>query len=101
MDKQYLQKKLNLPSSIQVNISKGTSGVWIADIPEYDIFTEVDNPLDIEDMVNDLLFVFFDVPKEFRQTIRYRPGESKRKIDMETQMIFQKFISSEIDRLYR
>lgn len=101
MNKQYLPKKLNLPSSIQVNISRGTSGVWIADIPKYDIFTEVDDPLDIEDMVNDLLFVFFDVPENLRHTIRYVKVNPQEKISLASHLIFQKFISEDAERLYR
>lgn len=103
MDKQSLQQKLNLPSSIQVIISKGKSGVWVVDIPKYDIFTEVDEYWEIEDMINDLLCVFFDVPHKLRNTIRYRNIQENppKKADIESHIIFQKFISSEAERLYK
>lgn len=101
MNKQLLEKRLNLPSSIQVNISKGTSGVWIANLPEYDIFTEADNIWEIDNLINDLVFTYFDVPKELQASVRYVPSQPKDEISIGDHLILQKFISSEAERIFR
>lgn len=97
MDKQYL----NLPTSVNVQITKGKSGHYIAEIPEYDIFTEAEYEWELDGLINDLLFVFFDVPHNLRHTIRYVKEEPAAKIDLGSHLVFQKFISSEVQRLYR
>lgn len=90
-----------LPSKIQVKIFKGKSGVFIAELPEYDISTEANSFLEVDDLINDLIYVYFDVPHEYRKAIRYVPKETKRGIDLNSHLVFQKFISSEAGRLFR
>ncbi|MBI2012294.1 hypothetical protein HYS91_06060 [Candidatus Daviesbacteria bacterium] len=90
-----------LPSKIEVRIFKGKSGVFIAELPEYDVSTEVDSLLEIDDLINDLIYVYFDVPKEYRKAIRYMSEELKKEIDLKSHLVFQKFISSEAERLFR
>jgi hypothetical protein len=92
---------LQLPERIKVHISKGSSGVFIAELPEYDISTEADSIWEIDDLINDLIWVYFDVPKEFRKVIRYVPEEAKKEMDLRSHLIFQKFYSSEAGRLFR
>lgn len=101
MNKQLLEKKLNLPNSIHVNISKGKSGVWIANLPKYDIFTEADNVWEIDNLINDLVFTYFDVPKELQASIRYVPSQPKEEINIGAHLTLQKFISSEAERIFR
>lgn len=99
-----IQPILQLPERIKVHISKGSSGIFIAELPEYDISTEADSIWEIDDLINDLIWVYFDVPKEFRKEIRYVryvPAEPKKEIDLSAHLIFQKFISSESNRLFR
>lgn len=100
MNKQFLENKYNLPDSIQVTISKGESGVWIANIPDYDIFTEADNFWEIDDLINDLVFTYFDVPKELQASIRYVASQPKQKLSIGDHLILQKFISSEAERIF-
>lgn len=95
------QQFLKLPERIKVNITKGSSGVFIAELPEYDISTEADQICDLDDLINDLIWVYFDVPKEYRSVIRYVPAETKKEIDIRSHLIFQKFYSSEVGRLFQ
>lgn len=55
-----------LPKVIKVKIIKTKEGNYIADLPEYDIFTEADNPLKLDYYINDLIYTFFDVPKKYQ-----------------------------------
>ena len=96
-----IQPIRQLPERIKVHISKGSSGVFIAELPEYDISTEADSMWEIDDLINDLILVYFDVPKEFRKEIRYVPEEPRKEIDLRAHLIFQKFISSESNRLFK
>lgn len=90
-----------MPEKIKVNILKGSSGVFIAELPEYDISTEADEFCELDDLINDLIWVFFDVPEEYRKAIRYVPEKEKKEIDLRSHLIFQKFYSSEANRLFR
>lgn len=95
------QQILQLPERIKVNIIRGSSGVFIAELPEYDISTEADQIWDLDDLINDLIWVYFDVPQEYRKAIRYVPEVQKKEIDVRSHLIFQKFYSSESNRLFR
>jgi len=77
--------KLNLlkilPTSINVKVFKGKSGRLIAELPEYDIFTEVDEGMaELLWGVNDLIFTFFDVPKKYHGNICYHPREKPKEL---------------------
>lgn len=92
-----------IPDVIKVNITQGESGVYIANLPEFDIFTEADHLEELGDLVNDLIYVFFDIQPEFRHSIRYlrvSPIKQKEK-KLGFVHIFHKFISSEADRAFR
>lgn len=95
------QQILKLPERIKVNIIKGSSGVFIAELPEYDISTEADQFCDVDYLINDLIWVYFDVPEEYRKAIRYVPEVQKKEMDLRSHLIFQKFYSSEAGRLFR
>lgn len=97
------QNILSLPHKILVRLSPGEkSGVIIAELIEYDVFTEVDSLLELDDLINDLIYTLFEVPKEFQKAIRYEPLKSKKEIstDLGKQITFLKFISSEADRIF-
>lgn len=96
-----IQPILQLPEKIKVLLRKGSSGVFIAELPEYDISTEADSIWEIDDLINDLIWVYFDVPLEFRKEIRYVQEKPKKEIDLRVHIVFQKFISSESNRLFR
>lgn len=97
----FMEKGNLLPPKIKVKIFKGKSGVFIAELPEYDISTEADSILEVDELINDLIYVYFDVPKEYRKAIRYVSEDLKKETDLKSHLIFQKFISSEAGRLFR
>lgn len=65
-----------LPKSIQIDVNKGESGVLLARLPKYDVFTEADNLNELFFQVNDLIYAFFDVPKQYQEKICYIPAKS-------------------------
>jgi len=93
--------QINLPGNIKVRVFKGQSGCFIAELPEFDISTEANSAWEIEELVNDLIYVYFDVPKEYRKAIRYVPADLRKTVDIKSQLIFQKFISSDAERLFK
>lgn len=99
-----VNKKIILPSKIKVKIFKGESGAWIAELPEFDISTESDSPYYIEELLNDLIYVYFDVPHEDRKSVKYvllNPIKEIAESKDVHPFYFQKFISSEKFRLYK
>ena len=62
----------SLPEKIKIKLVKVDSG-FIAELPEYDVFTECSNPIDIILNVNDLIYTFFDIPKKLHGKIFYAP----------------------------
>jgi len=100
----FVDNKVMLPERIKVRYFKGKSGVWIVELPEFDISTESDSLLQIDELLNDLIFVYFDVPVEQRKSIRYVRVEPEKNINEKTleesPSYFEKFISSEAFRIY-
>lgn len=77
------QKKLfKLPKVIKVKIIKTKEGIFIAELPQYDIFTEGESLFELDYLINDLIYTFFDVPKKYHGKIVYR-RVIKRKKDLE------------------
>lgn len=72
-----LKKIIDLPRVIKVKIVKGDSGVFIADLYEHGIHTEAVSLVELDAMVNDLIYAYFDVPKEFWGIVRYQRKELK------------------------
>jgi len=66
-------KKFSLPAKIHVQVGKGKSGSLIATLPEYDIFTQAEDLNELFFQVNDLIYTFFDVPKNMQNEIYYIP----------------------------
>jgi hypothetical protein len=65
-----------LPKEIAVDVTKGESGVLLARLPVYDVFTEADTLNELFIQVNDLIYAFFDVPQEYQDKICYIPPRS-------------------------
>ena len=105
MDAMFVNENVILPAKIQVKISKGEMGAWIVEVPEFDISTETESLLDIDFLLNDLLYVYFDVPLEDRKRVRYVPVEPKIMIEENKlkahPLYFQKFLSPDLVRLTR
>lgn len=71
-----MKKKINfpkLPDKIIVDIKIGSMGRYLAYLPEYDIFTEANNPEHLFFQVNDLIYTFFDVPKKYQSEVFFVP----------------------------
>lgn len=71
-------KLCGLPKRIKVKVIKGKSGVYIAELPDYDIFTEADDLLDLILNINDLIYAFFEVSKKYQGKIYYLPPIIRR-----------------------
>jgi hypothetical protein len=71
-----MSKLPQLPKAIQVDVTKGESGVLLVNLPEYTVFTEADTLNELFNQVNDLIYAFFDVPSEYQDKICYIPPRS-------------------------
>jgi hypothetical protein len=86
---------LELPQKIKVSVVKGKSGCLLAELPEFDVFTEADNLNHLFFQVNDLIYTYFNIPKKYQKEIYFRPplAEQHRliKIAEENNMLKTKF----------
>lgn len=104
MESIIINEKLVLPQLIKVKIFKGKSNVFIVELPEFDISTEVDSRFQVEEMLNDLVYVYFGVSEDERNSVRYvlkKSKEARKDLDASVLYVFQKFISSEAFRIYK
>lgn len=97
------QKLPKLPDIIKVKIKRSKSGIYLAKLPEYDIFTEADSRIELDFNINDLIYTFFDVPKQFQGKIIYRPIKYPRKemsniTKVDLPVSFQQFLMSDLYR---
>jgi len=105
---QFLSGSVILPKRIEVKIIKGKNTPYILEIPQYDISTEADSVWEIDDLISDLLLVYFDIPKKLRGFVRYvRRGSKETKkerlnnLGIPIPLVFQQFISPDVHRLYK
>jgi len=92
-----LMKDLSLPEKIRVHIVKGKSGVYIAELPEYDIHTEAECESALDFMINDLIYAYFNVPKVLWGRIIYRKLLQKPNPQMDIQsFMIRQFIDSSL-----
>lgn len=64
----------DLPNKIRVRVVKNKqTGVFLANLPEYDIFTESDSYSGLIFQVNDLIYTYFDIPKKLHGKVWYMP----------------------------
>ena len=66
-----------LPQTIKVRIKKLSKGKFFAELIDYGVFTEAENEHEIFSLVNDLIYTYFDIPKELQKEFYYRPKEDK------------------------
>ena len=88
------KKILELPSKIKVGIFKSVMGTYIAELPEYDLHTEADTIEELAFNINDLIYAYFDVDKEYQKDIWYRPLDGTNRVSQEKSvpLIFQKLL---------
>lgn len=65
-----------IPAVIQVGVRKGTSGVLLAKLSKFDVFTEANNLNDLIFQVNDLIYTYFDIPKKYQSDIFFMPPKN-------------------------
>lgn len=66
-----------LPERIAISVKRGRSGCFLIDLPEYKLYTEADDPLQICKQINDLIFAYFDIPKKYWGKIGYFPSATE------------------------
>ena len=85
-----------LPEKIEVRLIKGSSGTFIAELPEFDIFTEADSIGELLLSINDLLFEYFDIPKAMQGTFMYKPKEAEEsvpnRVNVPLHIIYQQYL---------
>jgi len=99
----------SLPNKILVSIHRGKSGAWIADLPQYDIFTEADSQIELDYFINDLIFSHFEVPDMVRKMIRYSPRPEPKEVEQESrgkepswnEIAFLKYFSPRADFYFK
>ena len=69
---------MKLPQSLVVQVKKEGSEYHIA-VPELNTFTYAEKREDIDSMVNDLIYCYFDVPKKDQREIRFIPKSPRSK----------------------
>lgn len=85
-----------LPNKILVKIMRDKSGVFVAELPEYDLHTEADTIWDLISNINDIIKLYFDIPKDKLSGIVFIPSIAKKEPEL-TQprlMDFMKYHSS-------
>ena len=71
-----MKKKIDfpkIPNSIEVDVKKGETGVLVAQLPKYSIFTEGNDLNELFIQVNDLIYTYFDIPKRYQNKICFVP----------------------------
>lgn len=75
-----------LPRRVQVRVKNTTEGGFVAELPEYGIFTQASTVPELVYMVNDAIFTYFDVSVEDRKHLPYfvTPPQShpKKQLDL-------------------
>ena len=68
-------KKLQLPEKLRVAVIRNEkTGVYMAELLDYDLHTEADNFYDLVSNVNDLLLLYLNVPNKYLNKIIYTPA---------------------------
>lgn len=68
-----------LPLKIKAQVTKEKSGILFAELPDYGIFTQADNPLELFLNVNDIIYSYFDIPQKDWGKVWYAPAIKEQK----------------------
>lgn len=66
-----------LPEQIRVSISR-EDDVFVAELPEYDTFTEAHSLDELHAMINDVIYELFQIPKNLQKQINYIPNSRQK-----------------------
>lgn len=76
-----------LPKKIKVGVLRNKkTGVFIAELPDYDIFTESDSFSGLVFAVNDLVNTFFGVPRKLWGKVWFMPPKEEKDINFSTRI---------------
>lgn len=96
-----------LPETLDVKLSRNPkTGIWIASIKNLDVFTEADNLMGLIYNVNDLIYAFFDIPKNLQHKVWYippflqEPAIQQPKNHLEELIKFNIFLSPQLHHKY-
>lgn len=64
---------IKLPDKILVKIIKDKSGVFVAELPEFDLHTEADSVWELISNINDIVKLYFDIPENSLNSVVYTP----------------------------
>lgn len=65
-----------MPQVINITIMKENGG-YCALLKDYDAFTEANTFVELEEMINDLIYELFEVPKSAQRKIKYINTDNK------------------------
>lgn len=66
-----------LPEIIKVQVARTKEGNYIAELVDYDVFTQAKSFEELQFMVNDLIYEYFDLPKNIQNHVWYKPKQEK------------------------
>jgi len=90
----------DLPKIIKVRIKRLPKGKFFIELIDYGIFSEADNQSEIHTILNDLIYCYFDVPKEIQNQFHYEPAKNREDIDFEKAKKFLIFSTPEFYKKY-
>jgi len=93
-----IKKIAHLPQVINTRIVKVSSRGYVAELLEYGVHTEADSLEELDYMVNDLIYAYFDVPKAFWGRVRYERKEltPDPAIPSNRKLSYEQFFSSQL-----
>jgi len=69
--------KIKLPKTIDVEIKKLSKGKFFVSLVKLGVFTEVDSEQELNHMINDLIYTYYDVPKHLQKQFHYRSRDDE------------------------
>lgn len=93
-----IEPVVNLPRIINANIVKVEPNGYVAELLDYGIHTEANSLDELDFMVNDLIYAYFDVPKVFWGRVRYERIHPVEEVSSTQNKPFpyEKFIASQL-----
>ncbi len=90
-----------VPRQITVKVIRDVSGVYIAELPDYNAHTEAETIHELYFQVNDLIYGIFDIASEHRKDIKYAPeSDSKPSKSLSSNVFFKKYITPDAARTF-
>lgn len=89
---------MNLPEKIKVKVKKCSHDKYLIELPEYDLHSQADRQENIEELVNDLIYCYFDVPENLQNKLYYRP--IKKELNWKEIAPFVMFSTPDVFRKY-